>query len=264
MFIGGYLYAAGLSVNIVTLIGSTIGTGLIIASGCVINNYIDRDIDLYMRRTKKRALVTGQISAQVALIYAVILGSTGLALLATYSNWLTVLVGMIGLFGYAFVYTLAKRLTRHATLIGTIPGSLPLVAGYTAVSGTLDANALILFLLMACWQMVHFYAIAIFRQKEYKKANIPVMPIVRGIGHTRAHMILFGVGFIAAVIALGLLGDATAGFVAIMVVLGIWWLKSIISKGGANNISWARAVFGRSLILLPTMCMLMGLNSWLP
>ncbi|HSH55271.1 MAG TPA: UbiA family prenyltransferase, partial [Candidatus Limnocylindrales bacterium] len=146
--IGGFLYASEGRIDILLLLALAVGMSLVIASGCVFNNYLDRDIDAKMQRTQKRALVSAEISTQNALIYGAVLGISGAAILALYTNLTTLLLGIVGFVSYVGLYTYLKRRTIHGTLIGTIPGATPLIAGYTAVNGQLGLDALLLFLIM--------------------------------------------------------------------------------------------------------------------
>jgi protoheme IX farnesyltransferase len=139
--LAGYLYAAKGQIDVPLLLTTLVGTTLVIASGCVFNNYIDRDIDSKMERTKKRALVVGTIQPAHALVFASIVGVVGFVVLVAFVNAITAIVGLIAFVSYVVVYAYAKRKTVHGTLVGSIPGALSLVAGYTAVTGQLDVTA---------------------------------------------------------------------------------------------------------------------------
>ena len=144
----GFFLASRGNVSYLLLLETLAGISLVIASGCVFNNYLDRHIDKKMARTKNRAIVQGLVSKQQALTYASVLGLLGLIILAVHTNWLTVAIGVAGLFFYVIVYGIAKRRSVHSTLIGSISGALPPVAGYTAVTGRLDAVAITLFFIL--------------------------------------------------------------------------------------------------------------------
>lgn len=263
MLAGGYLFGSQRDIDPMGLLSAALGTALVIACGCVINNYLDQDIDAHMHRTKNRQLVTHQVSDTAALLYAILLGSVGFTVLGLGTNLLTVYLGGFGLIMYALVYTFAKRRTVHATLIGTIPGALPPAAGYVAATGSFDWSAGMLFLIMVFWQMVHFYAIAIFRKPDYKSAKIPVLPIVHGERVTKIHMSLYGMAFLLALFGFWQVSSAGILFVIVMLAMGIWWVAKILGGFTADNSQvWARTVFGRSLLLLPSLSVLLATSVW--
>jgi protoheme IX farnesyltransferase len=260
----GFLLASNGHTNFALLIYLLAGTALIIASACVFNNYIDRGIDAKMARTKKRAIASGEISARSALTYATILGVLGFVILSN-TNWLTVTIGFGAIFSYVVLYGIAKRKTVHGTLVGTVPGAASLVAGYTAVSGKLDAEALTLFLIMVAWQMPHFYSIAMYRLKDYKAAEIPVNPIVRGMKNTKFQIICYIFVFLLACSALSVFGYAGLTYRVVMIVVGTYWLwKGVKGINARDDSKWAQGMFGFSLITLLVFSAMISLNSWLP
>lgn len=263
--LGGYLYGAIQRPHFVPLVGVVIGSALVMASGTVANNIQDRVMDQHMKRTKKRALVTGAVMPQQAVMYATILGIVGLAILAVTTNLLTVLLGAFGLVSYAGIYTYAKPRTVHGTLIGTIPGAVPILAGYIAATNHIDVSFWVLFALMFFWQMTHFYAIAVFRMKEYKAAKVPVITVAKGIYPAKLLMTIFGCGYLAAVVALAYFGYAGMFYLAIMAPLTLWWLAVIAGGLWTNeHEAWAKKVFFMSLLLLPALCLTLALNAWVP
>ena len=226
--IAGFLLAAGRSVDITSFLGLVAGMGLTIASACVYNNVLDRSIDKRMDRTKNRALVTGQVSVRQALLFATLLGAAGTCILAIYTNMLTVALGLAGIILYVAVYGYAKRTTVQGTVIGSISGAIPPVGGYTAASGQLDGAALILFIILVCWQMPHFYALGIYRRSEYQSAGLPIMPLVSGLAATKRHIMLFTICFAAAALALSLFGYAGWLYLLpIVLISGLWIYKSL-------------------------------------
>ncbi len=140
----GFLLASKWHFGFGLLLATLGGTALVIASACVINNFLDREIDAKMARTKKRALVSGSISGPRALICASLLGLLGFVILGVRTNRLTFGLGVLALFTYVVLYGIAKRRSVHGTVVGSIAGALPPVAGYTAVTNHLDSGALIL------------------------------------------------------------------------------------------------------------------------
>jgi protoheme IX farnesyltransferase len=246
----GFLFACKWHVDFKLFLSLVFGTALIIASACVFNNYIDRGIDAKMSRTKKRATVTGEIGAKTANVHATILGIVGFVIL-TQTNVLTFVVGVIAFFSYVVLYGIAKRKSVHGTLVGTIPGSASLVAGYTAVTGRLSLAALLLFLIMLTWQMAHFYSIAIFRLEDYKAANIPVLPAVKGIMATKRQIMSYITFFTLTTISLTLFQYTGLVFLGIMASLGFYWLyQGFIGFNIKADQKWARGMFGVSLIVL--------------
>lgn len=223
------------------------GTGLVIASACVVNNIIDRDIDARMKRTAKRPSVVGAISITDAVLFAIVLAGLGFWLLAGLTNVLTVAIGLVAYISYALIYTLSKRFTAHSTLIGTLPGALPLVGGYTAVSGALDALVGWLFVALVIWQLPHFYAIGIFRAREYKSAGIELLTARLGDSRSRRLMICLVAVYLVLCLVLAVWYlEWQAG--TLLAVFAGWWL-GVSLHHRQPMIKWARQVFGGSLIV---------------
>ena len=147
--LAAYLYASRWQVSAAHFLATVFGLGLVIASACVFNNYLDRDIDKRWSARKTARSLIGAISNTSALVFGTVLGVVGFALLLAFVNILTALVALVGFLVYVFVYSLLKRTTHWATEIGSIAGAVPIVVGYTAVAGRLDAAALIFFLILA-------------------------------------------------------------------------------------------------------------------
>jgi protoheme IX farnesyltransferase len=260
----GFLLAAQGHINAVKLIATVAGFTFIIGSACVINNCYDRDIDNNMARTKKRALVTGEISIISALWYAMVMLTLGVVILATGTNLITLLVGLAGFIAYVAIYTPAKRLTVHSTLLGSISGAMPIVGGYTAVTGSLDTAALLLFVIMTVWQMPHFYGIALYRLKDYRAAKLPVLPVVKGAVHTRLQIIAYIVVFIAATVGLTVFDYAGYTYLVVMALLGGAWLGLALKPIGDASDKWGKQVFLFSLLTLTTFCILLSITTYLP
>jgi heme o synthase len=242
-----------------------IGIMLVIGSACVFNNYIDRGIDGKMKRTKWRATVSGKIPVNIVLVYGAILGVLGFTILIAYTNWLTVGVAALASVAYVVLYSVAKRKTVHGTLVGTISGALPPVIGYVAAANMLDMGALLLFVIMVCWQMPHFYAIAMRRRDEYAAAKVPVLPVVKGMYTTKVQIMLYTAGFIIAnslMVAYGYVGLA---YLVVMTALGLVWLaKGIRGFRVEDDQTWARKMFLFSLVVLITWCFMISIGGLLP
>ena len=261
----GFLFACQWHVNWALLFYVLVGTTLVVMSACAANNYTDRGIDARMPRTKKRATVTGQVSARGLLIITVVFGLVGLAILAMHVNWVTVLVGAIAYVDYVVLYAWSKRTTPHSTLIGTISGAAPLVAGYTAVTGRFDLAALLLGLVMIFWQMPHFYAIGIFRRDDYAAADIPVWPVKYGVRSTQVWILIYTALYLLAVVALALFGHGGAVFVAVVSLMGAYWLwRGVAGFSHLDPAKWARGMFGFSLITLLVLSAAIAASPLLP
>jgi len=247
----GFLFASRWHFAWSLLLAAIAGTTLIVMSACAVNNCADRNIDAQMPRTKKRATVTGVVPIRRLTILAVVLGISGFTVLALRVNWLTVLLGLIAYVDYVVLYAWSKRTTPWSTLIGTVSGAVPLVAGYTAVTNKFDITALLLGLVMIFWQMVHFYAIAIFRRNDYAAAHLPVWSVQYGVRNTQMWMIGYTLLYLLAVIGLSLFGHAGWLFASITGILGLYWLY-LGTKGfyHLDPTAWARSMFGFSLIAL--------------
>ena len=257
---GGFFLAARGSVDILLLLEALIGLSLVVASGCVINNCIDRDIDSRMQRTRNRVTVTGEISLRAALWHGVVLGVLGFSILAL-TNAVAVLFAALGYLVYVGFYSLwLKRGSVYGTLVGSLSGAVPPVVGYCAVSGQFDAGAAILLLMFSLWQMPHSYAIAIFRYADYEAANIPVLPVVHGISRAKMHIVLYILAFGLATVLLTALGYAGYGFLAVACATSLWWLGMALRGWalGVDDNGWARQVFLFSIVTITSLSVAMA------
>ncbi|MBK5144300.1 protoheme IX farnesyltransferase [Budviciaceae bacterium BWR-B9] len=260
--IGGFLLASQGSVDFSLLFATIIGVSLVVASGCVFNNYIDRDIDCLMERTKNRVLVQGLISPAITILYACLLGIAGFALLYTYTNLLAVEFALLGFVVYVGLYSLyLKRKSVYGTLVGSLSGAAPPVIGYCAVSNQFDTGALILLVIFSLWQMPHSYAIAIFRYKDYLAASIPVLPVKRGISVTKNHITLYIIGFIVATLMLTISGYAGYSYLFVAAVVGFGWLiMALTGYKTTDNKIWARKLFIFSIVAITTLSIMMSVD----
>jgi protoheme IX farnesyltransferase len=259
--VAGFALACTTGIDLLLFTKTLVGLGLVIASACVCNNYIDRHSDQKMERTKNRALVKGTISSKKALLFAMILGVTGLPILAFTVNYLTAFMAFIGFLVYVGLYTFLKTHTKYATLIGSISGAVPPVVGYVAVSNRLDIGAFLLFFILVLWQMPHFYSIAVYSFDDYKAASIPVLPIVRGIPITKIHMVFYIIAFMSLASLLTFYGYTGYTYLTTAILLSFSWLGLCI-KGFKtnNNARWARKMFIVSLITIVGLCIVITIT----
>ncbi|MBD3586274.1 protoheme IX farnesyltransferase [Salinimonas sp. HHU 13199] len=260
---GGFLLASRGDVDGLLMIATIIGLSLVVASGCAINNCIDRDIDARMQRTKTRVTVTGEMSLKAALAHGVVLGIAGFALLAIFTNAVAVFFAALGYVVYVGIYSLyMKRNSVYGTLVGSLSGAVPPVVGYCAVTAQFDAGAAILLLMFSLWQMPHSYAIAIFRYKDYEAANIPVLPVEKGIERAKLHIVLYIAVYALVTMLLPLGGYTGLGFMAVAATTSIWWLVMAL-RGYRSDVDvngWARQVFGFSILNITILSVAMAVD----
>ena len=181
-------------VDALTLISGLAGIGMLSASAAVINHVVDHRIDSMMARTFNRPVAKGKVSVQSALVFASLLGCVGFIVLATWVNMLTAWLTLASLVGYAFVYTMyLKRATPQNIVIGGLAGAAPPLLGWTAVPGDVHALALLLVLIIFTWTPPHFWALAIHREKDYAKAQVPMLPVTHGVAFTKTSVLLYTV-----------------------------------------------------------------------
>jgi protoheme IX farnesyltransferase len=174
------------------LLAGSLGIGLAAAAGAVVNQILDQRIDAQMARTRNRPLPRGRIGERDALAFAMGLGLAGIAVLVLFVNGLTAALTFASLIGYAVVYTVyLKRATPQNIVIGGAAGAAPPVLGWTAVTGTVDAHALLLFLIIFTWTPPHFWALAIARRTDYERAEIPMLPVTHGVDITKSFVIYY-------------------------------------------------------------------------
>jgi len=175
-----------------TMILAALGIGLAAASAASINHLRDQHADAIMKRTRGRPLPTGQLTPRQALAFALILGALSMLILILWVNTLTAALTFVSLIGYAVVYTVyLKHATPQNIVIGGAAGAAPPVLGWTAVTGEVASDALLLFLIIFVWTPPHFWALALYRQQEYAKVGIPMLPVTHGSEFTRLHVLLY-------------------------------------------------------------------------
>lgn len=191
VLVGMYL-ATSQWIPVPLVCATLLGVGLCAGSAAAVNHLVDRHIDSIMARTHKRPVAHGRVSVNQAVCFAFILGTLGLTVLWLCVNQLTALLTFITLIGYAGVYTgYLKRATPQNIVIGGLAGAAPPLLGWTAVTNQLDPHALLLVLIIFTWTPPHFWALAIYRFKEYQKAEIPMLPVTHGIPFTKLNIYLY-------------------------------------------------------------------------
>jgi protoheme IX farnesyltransferase len=216
-----------------------------VAGACSLNNYIDRDIDHLMKRTKNRPTVTGRMNPVSALYLGLALTVIGTILLAM-TTYTAAIIGLIGTFTYVVLYSMwSKRRNTLNTVIGSISGAVPPLIGWAAVDPNLSLVAWMLFFIMFLWQIPHFLAIAIRRCEEYRNAGIPMLPVVHGFNITRRQMLVW----VACLLPLPFyLFDLGLAFVILATLLNLGWLAlSFAGFRMKDEMKWATLMFVYSL-----------------
>ncbi len=263
---GGSVLASRGSCDITVLLPALVGISLVVASGCVLNNCIDRDIDRKMARTCNRILVRGLLSVKAAGVYAFLLGIAGTTLLWANANSLSVVVVLAGFVIYVGVYSLyLKRHSVYGTLIGSLAGAAPPLAGYCAVGNRFDMGALILLSIFVLWQMPHCYAIAIFRFKEYAAASIPVPPVVHGIAAAKRQIVGYILAFWAASLIPTFAGYTGYSYLAVATGSGLGWLYMALSGyWTSDDRLWAKRLLVFSILNIFVLSVMLSVDATAP
>lgn len=239
-----------------------LGTAGTVGAANALNCYVERDVDRAMARTRNRPLPAGRMEPQVALLFALGLAAVSLPVLALGSNLLTTGLGLLALLSYVFVYTPLKGHTDAAMLVGAVPGALPPLMGWTAVTGQLDVKGMALFVVLFLWQLPHFLAIALFRKAEYRAAGLHTVPLHLGDGAARWWMLVTTALLVPATLALYPLHLAGRLYLAAAVGLGVAFLGvqawGVLHRLGAG---WARRSFFFSLVYLAGLFAALFLNA---
>lgn len=262
----GFLLASRGSIDGAALAATLIGIALVVASGGIFNNCIDRELDQKMSRTSHRALARGLIPINIAIAYATVLGAAGLALLRVAANLLAAGIILAGLVIYVGVYSLyMKRNSVYGALIGSLAGATPPVAGYCAVTGHFDPGALILLAIFSLWQMPHCYAIAVFRLSDFAAAGIPILPVIQGTTAAKDRIVGYILAFMAATLIL--ISEGYVGFHTFIVatILGLTWLYLAWSGyEAADERQWARKLYIYSIGAIFILSLMMSIDFTAP
>lgn len=251
--LGGFFLAMhGLQFEVMPLLWAWLGMSMVIASGCILNNFIDRDIDALMERTQRRPSVQGTVSLSVGLWLAMILVCCGLSILWYGANHLSSYLSGFGWFTYVVLYSLwLKRSSVLGTAIGGVAGAIPPVVGYVALAAKLDYQAVLLFCVLFLWQIPHSYAIALYREQDYRVARIPVLPLVYGHGVTRWCMLILAMCFCIAIVLPYCFGWLSVIYGAISTLIGVLWMVGAIRGFCLDDVGlWGRQMFLWSLLAI--------------
>lgn len=260
--VGMFLATPGF-VPLDVLVVATLGISLAAGSAAAFNHILEQRLDAIMARTRARPLPAGKLSRRQAIIFATILALLSMALLVIGVNMLTAALTFLSLIGYSIIYTLLlKPATPQNIVIGGAAGAAPPVLGWTAVTGDVDYDALLLFLIVFVWTPPHFWSLALYREKEYAKVGIPMLPVTHGSKFTRKCILLYTI----LLAAITLLPFATR-------MSGLFYLVGAIAlNAGFIVYSWrlyrnysdalARKTFSYSILYLATLFALLLIDHY--
>jgi protoheme IX farnesyltransferase len=229
-----------------------LGTGMVVGAANVLNNYLERDVDGLMRRTRGRPLPAGRVEPGTALLLGLALPAFAIPVLALAANPLTALLALVAFVTYAFVYTPLKRVSTLALFVGAVPGAIPPLMGWTAATGTIDARGLALFALLFVWQLPHFLAISIYLKEDYERGGLKVFALVHGERAAKA----WAVATSALLVPVGMLpawlGMASWGYGVAAALLGAGLTAAAASglRLPDGSVRWARNYFLSTLLYL--------------
>ena len=248
----------------VLLLGN-LGIGMAASAAAAINHVLDAHEDAKMTRTHNRPLPQGEINASHAMIFAILLGALSMVILVVFINTLTAVLTFLSLVGYAVVYTMyLKRATPQNIVIGGAAGAAPPVLGWTALTGTIDPHALLLFLIIFIWTPPHFWALAIHRRDEYAKVDIPMLPVTHGVPFTRLQILLYTLMLIIVSVLPFVFRMSGLFYLAGALLLGGGFLYYAIKLMKGDDDSIAMKTFGYSIWYLMAMFSILLVDHYLP
>ena len=250
----GFYAGASSPVDYRTMVYALLGTALVACGAAALNQWLEREPDARMERTKDRPIPSGRLSADAGLIIGAGLSATGLLILVLAVNPLTALLGAITLASYLFIYTPLKRITTLNTLIGAIPGAIPPLMGWTAATGEVSAAGWSLFAILFIWQLPHFMAIAWLYREDYARGGFKMLPIIDPDGRkTAAQAVCHSIGLIPVSLFPSLLGVAGVVYFAGALLLGVAFLIFAIRFSRGLSPERARQLFIASIVYLPVL-----------
>lgn len=250
--LAGFILASTGGVDGWTLFWAMIGIPMTSAGGCALNQVLEVELDAKMKRTANRPLPSGRIDINKAKWFSLLLIAAGVGILCPLTNPLTGVMAAITVALYIWVYTPLKRKSTWNTLVGTIPGALPVLGGWTAASGSLGAGGWALFGVLLCWQMPHFFALAWMYRKDYGESPFLMLPSGDEKGdQTAFQMILFSVLMIAFSVSPVVLGLSGLAYLAGALILGAWFMVHVGRFWFTRSVQHARAVLKASVMYIP-------------
>ena len=248
--IGMFMSVPGMP-PVLALVAGTAGIALAASSAAAINHLLDRRIDVHMSRTRHRPLATGQLNEKNVLIFALTLGILAMLILVIWVNMLTAVLTFLSLIGYAIIYTAwLKHATPQNIVIGGAAGAAPPVLGWTAITGSVDPHALLLFLIVFIWTPPHFWALAIYRKDEYALVNVPMLPVTHGVEFTRWQILFYTILLVIVTILPYLTGMSGLVYLAGVTVLNAGFMWYVVRMMNSQDIQLPMQAFAFSITYL--------------
>ena len=260
----GMLIGSNFNPPVTVFFFGLIGISFLAASSAVVNHFFDKQIDAKMNRTSKRPLVMGHISDRQAIIFSVLLYASGSIMLLNFTNFLTWLLTTLTFIFYGFIYTkYLKYMTSQNIVIGGLAGAMPPLLGWSAITNSIEPNALLLVLIIMVWTPPHFWALAVYRVEDYSEAEVPMLPVQKGVAFTKQHILLYTFLLIACTMlpyAVQMFGEI---YLISALVLGLIFLiySFRLYKDEANAI--AMPTFAYSIIYLAALFAAMLIDHFL-
>ena len=246
-----------LTLLIPTLLGGAMAAG---SANCI-NCYIDRDIDQVMGRTQRRSLPSGRVEPRQALIFGILLGVVSFVILTVFVNLFSAVLACSAILFYVFVYTLGlKRTTTQNIVIGGAAGAVPVLVGWVAITNQLSIPAILLFAIIFFWTPSHFWALSLLIQKDYEKAGIPMLPVVKGEAETRRQILLYALIVLAVTIVLFAIGAMGYFYLIGAIILGGGLVYFSVRLLLDQSKKWAKTLFWYSNIYLAAIFAVMVLD----
>lgn len=264
-YVGMQLAVPGV-VPIILALWALVGIGLMAGSAATINHILDEHLDRQMARTRFRPLPTGKLTSRHAFIFAVFLGSVGFLILSVKVNLLTAFLTLLTLLGYAVIYTAyLKRATSQNIVLGGLAGAMPPLLGWTAITGSISLNPLILVAIIFIWTPPHFWALAIYRYEEYRKIkHIPMLPITHGIPTTKIYILLYTILLLPTALLPSFIGMSGFFYGLVSFCLSaVFIYEAFILKLNSNPLL-GRRVFRYSILYLFLLFIALFIDHYLP
>lgn len=258
--VGFYLGSTG-EVDYLGMLATVLGTGLAAGGTLTLNQYIERDLDARMERTKSRPLPDGRLLPLDALAFGTLLVTAGLLLLTFQVNAISGFVTALTVVTYLFMYTPLKRKTSLCSIVGAIPGALPPVTGWAAARGSVGVEAWVLFAILFLWQLPHSLAIAWLYREDYARAGMRLLPVIEPDGRSTGRQVMVNcVALLAVGLLPTLLGLAGAAYIAVAAVLGVGLLGFGVTLARTRTAAAARWMLFATLAYLPILLVVMAID----